>query len=158
MSAWRQLVALLICLGVCFGAAGIGSLFTNMSVTTWYPTLITPEWTPPKWVFGPVWSTLYAMMAVAAWLVWRRGGEEAQSGLRLFAVQLALNVLWSVLFFGLRQPGVAFAEIILLWVAIGATARLFGRISSPAGLLFVPYFVWVGFAAILNFAIWRLNA
>jgi translocator protein len=154
----KQLLALLICLGVCFAAAGVGSLFTGMSVTTWYPTLIKPEWAPPKWVFGPVWSALYAMMAVAAWLVWRRGGNEAQYGLRLFAVQLALNVLWSVLFFGLRLPGVAFAEIIFLWLAIGATARVFGRISMSASLLLVPYFAWVGFAAILNFAIWRLNA
>jgi tryptophan-rich sensory protein len=98
------------------------------------------------------------MMAVAAWLVWRRGGSEAQPALRIFALQLGLNVLWSVLFFGLRLPGVAFAEIIFLWLAIGVTARVFGRISTSAGLLFVPYFVWVGFAAILNFAIWRLNA
>ena len=157
-STRKQLLALLISLGVCFAAAGVGSLFTSMSVTTWYPTLTKPEWTPPGWVFGPVWSTLYAMMAVAAWLVWRRGGSEAQPALRIFALQLGLNVLWSVLFFGLRLPGVALAEIIFLWLAIGATARVFGRISTSAGLLFVPYFVWVGFAAILNFAIWRLNA
>jgi len=158
MSVRRQLLAFLICLGVCFAAAGVGSLFTSTSVTTWYPTLIKPEWTPPDWVFGPVWSTLYAMMAVAAWLVWRRRGSETQQALRIFALQLALNVLWSVLFFGLRLPGVAFAEIILLWLAIGVTARVFGRISTSAGLLFLPYFAWVGFAAILNFAIWRLNA
>jgi len=158
ISTSKQLLALLISLGVCFAAAAVGSLFTSMSVTTWYPTLTKPEWTPPGWVFGPVWSTLYAMMAVAAWLVWRRGGSEAQPALRIFALQLGLNVLWSVLFFGLRLPGVAFAEIIFLGLAIGVTARVFGRISTSAGLLFVPYFVWVGFAAILNFAIWRLNA
>jgi len=154
----QQILALAICLGICFSAAGIGSLFTNTSVTTWYAMLIKPQWTPPNWVFGPVWSTLYAMMAVAAWLVWRQGRSETQHALRFFAVQLTLNVLWSALFFGLRMPGLAFAEIIFLWLAIGATTLTFGRTSTAAALLFVPYFAWVGFAAILNFTIWRLNA
>ncbi len=154
----KDLLALLACLGVCFAVGGIGSLFTGMSVTTWYPTLIKPRWTPPAWVFGPVWSALYAMMAVAAWLVWRRGGDEIRLALTLFAGQLVLNVAWSGLFFALRLPGAAFAEILLLWLAIGATTMIFGRISTAAGLLFVPYFAWVGFAAILNFEIWRLNA
>jgi tryptophan-rich sensory protein len=101
---------------------------------------------------------LYAMMALAAWLVWRRGGDGIRLALTLFAVQLALNVAWSGLFFALRLPGAAFAEILLLWLAIGATTLTFGRISTAAALLFVPYFAWVGFAAILNLAIWRLNA
>jgi tryptophan-rich sensory protein len=157
-SMGQQILALAICLAICFAAAGIGSLLTTPSINGWYAGLAKPRWTPPNWVFGPVWSTLYAMMAVAAWLVWRRGGDEVRLALILFAVQLALNVAWSGLFFALRLPGAAFAEILLLWVAIGATTLTFGRISTAAALLFVPYFAWVGFAAILNLAIWRLNA
>jgi benzodiazapine receptor len=154
----QQILALALCLGICFAAAGIGSLFTTPSVGGWYAGIAKPWWTPPNWIFGPVWSTLYVMMAVAAWLVWRRGGDEMRLALTLFAVQLALNVAWSGLFFALRLPGVASAEILLLWLAIGATTVCFGRISTAAGLLMVPYFAWVGFAAILNLAIWRLNA
>jgi benzodiazapine receptor len=154
----QQILALALCLAICFAAAGIGSLFTTPSVGGWYAGIAKPWWTPPNWIFGPVWSTLYVMMAVAAWLVWRRGGDEMRLALTLFAAQLALNVAWSVMFFALRLPGAAFAEILLLWLAIGATTLTFGRISRAAALLFVPYFAWVGFAAILNLAIWRLNA
>ena len=154
----QQVLALALCLAICFAAAGIGSLFTASSVGGWYLALAKPWWTPPNWIFGPVWSTIYAMMAVAAWLVWRRKAQETRLALALFAIQLALNVAWSGLFFALRLPGAAFAEILLLWLAIGATTLAFGRISTAAALLFVPYFAWVGFAAILNLAIWRLNA
>ena len=154
----QQILAIVLFLGICFAAAGIGSLFTARSVGGWYLPLAKPWWTPPDWLFAPVWSMLYSMMAVAAWLVWRRGGDEARLALTLFAAQLALNVLWSGLFFALRLPRVAFAEILLLWLTIGATTLTFGRISTAAALLFVPYFAWVGFAALLNLAIWRLNA
>ena len=154
----QQILTLALSVGICFAAAGIGSLLTTHSVSGWYAEIAKPWWTPPNWVFGPVWSTLYAMMAVAAWLVWRRGGDEMRFALTLFAVQLALNVAWSGLFFALRLPGAAFAEILLLWLTIGATTSIFGRISTAAALLFVPYFAWVSFAAILNLAIWRLNA
>ena len=154
----QHILGLAISMAICFAAAGIGSLLTTPSVGGWYAGIAKPWWTPPNWVFGPVWSTLYAMMAVGAWLVWRRGGAEIRLALMLFATQLVLNVAWSGLFFALRLPGVAFAEILLLWLAIGATALIFGRISVAAGLLFVPYFAWVSFAAILNLAIWRLNA
>jgi len=154
----QQILALVICLAVCFAAAGIGSLLTSPSVNGWYAGIAKPWWTPPNWIFGPVWSMLYMMMALAAWLVWRSGGDGMRLALTLFAVQLALNVAWSGLLFALRLPGAAFAEILLLWLAIGATTLIFGRISTAAALLFVPYFAWVGFAAILNLAIWRLNA
>jgi len=154
----RQILSFTICLAICFAAAGLGSLLTASSVNGWYAGLAKPQWTPPNWLFGPVWSVLYALMGVAAWLVWRRGGLEIRLALTLFAVQLALNVAWSGLFFALRLPGVASAEILLLWLAIGVTTVCFGRISTAAGLLMVPYFAWVGFAAILNLAIWRLNA
>ena len=155
--AWQALALGLFCL-TCFLAAGLGSLFTAASVGSWYAGLAKPGWNPPAWVFGPVWTALYAMMAVAGWLVWRRGGPGAWTALQLFAVQLVLNVGWSAVFFGLQMPGLAFAEILALWIAIAATLRTSWRVSRPAGILLVPYLLWVSFAAVLNFAIWRLNA
>ena len=117
--------------------------------------LVKPSWTPPDWVFGPVWSVLYLSMAVAAWLVWRQG--NAFTPMTLFATQLALNAPWSWLFFGLHSPGAAFIDIVLLWAAIAATTIAFWHRLLVAGLLFVPYLAWVSFAAVLNFGIWRLN-
>jgi tryptophan-rich sensory protein len=154
----RQAAALGVSLAVCFAAAGLGSLFTRASVSSWYQTLAKPSYAPPDWVFGPVWSLLYAMMAVAAWLVWRQGAATAGSALRLFALQLALNVAWSALFFGLRLPGWAAVELAALWLAIAATAAAFARRSPAAAGLLVPYLAWVAFAGVLNFGIWRLNA
>jgi tryptophan-rich sensory protein len=149
---------LALCIAVCFMAAGIGSMFTGSSVGTWYPTLRKPVWTPPDWVFGPVWTLLYLMMGVSVWLVWRRrqltGGGMA---LGLFALQLTLNVFWSVLFFGLRSPLAGLVDIVLLWAAILATLVVFWRISPVAGALLVPYWLWVSFAAVLNVAIWSMN-
>jgi tryptophan-rich sensory protein len=142
-----------------FAAAGIGGLFTAPGVRDWYPLLRKPAWTPPAWVFGPVWTILYLCIAVAGFVAWRREGfGGAKWALALFAVQLLLNVVWSVVFFGLRQPGWGFAEIVLLWVTIVATTIALFRVSTAAGLLFVPYLVWVSFAAGLNFAIWRANS
>jgi translocator protein len=155
--AWQALVLGLFYL-VCFLAAGLGSLFTMVSVGGWYAALAKPPWSPPDWIFGPVWTVLYAAMAVAGWLVWRRGGLASVPALRWFAVQLVLNVGWSVVFFGLRMSGLAFAEILALWVAIVATVSASWRVSRPAGILLVPYLLWVSFAVALNFAIWRLNA
>ena len=155
--AWQALALGLFYLA-CFLAAGLGSLFTMISLGTWYTALVKPSWNPPSWIFGPVWTVLYGMMAVAGWLVWRRGGPRARTALQLFAVQLVLNVGWSAVFFGLQMPGLAFAEILALWVAIAATLRTSWRVSRPAGILLVPYLLWVSFAAVLNFAIWRLNA
>lgn len=124
----------------------------------WYATLKKPSWNPPDWIFGPVWSALYTMMAVAAWLVWQRGGFVAQRRpLALFLAQLGLNALWTPLFFGLHRPGLAFAEIVLLWVAIAATLAAFRRVNQAAAWLLAPYLVWVSFAAVLNFEMWRLN-
>ena len=117
--------------------------------------LAKPSWTPPNWLFGPVWSCLYLGMAVAAWLVWRQGSGFLP--MALFATQLLLNAAWSWLFFALHIPGVAFVEIVLLWAAIAATTIVFWRRSILAGLLFVPYWAWVSYASVLNFSIWRLN-
>ena len=141
-------------------AAGIiGSLFTASAIPGWYASLIKPQLAPPNWVFGPVWTTLYALMGIAAFLVWKRGLErrEVKTALAIFVGQLALNTLWSIIFFGLKNPGAAFIEIILLWLAILATIIAFAKISKPAAWLLVPYLLWVSFAGYLNYAIWALN-
>jgi translocator protein len=159
MTLLQQTIGLAVSMAVCFGAAGIGSILTTPSIGGWYATLAKPAWSPPNWVFGPVWSLLYIAMAVAAWLVWRRVGfPRAASALNLFAIQLVLNVCWSAIFFGLHRPGLAFAEILLLWLAILTTMVAFRSLSRAAAWLLAPYLLWVAFAAMLNFSIWRLNA
>lgn len=154
-----QVAWLIGLVAVTFGAAALGSTVTSSSLDGWYPTLTKPAWNPPNWIFGPVWTTLYLLMAIAAWLVYRRGGwRPARGALGLYGLQLALNVAWSAIFFGLRAPGLAFAEILLLWLAITATGFAFGMHSRVAALLLVPYLAWTSFAALLNFTLWRLNA
>ena len=124
----------------------------------YYASLVKPSWSPPAWVFGPVWTALYLMMAVAAWLVWRQGGWRAQRApLSLYLLQLALNALWTPVFFGLRSPGLALVVIVSLGAAIVLTGRAFRPVSRVASWLLVPYLVWVVFAAALNFSIWRLQ-
>jgi translocator protein len=151
----RAAAGMLLWLLACFAAAALGALFPPGE---WYAGLRKPAWNPPNWIFGPVWTALYAMMAAAAWLVWRRGGFAAQRGpLTLFVVQLLLNAVWTPLFFGLRQPALAFAEMLLLWCAITATILAFRRVQALASALLLPYLAWVTFAALLNFTLWRLN-
>jgi translocator protein len=153
---WRQWAGLAAWLGLCYLAAFVGSRFTDTGA--WYQALEQPAWQPPDWLFGPVWTLLYTMMAVAAWLVWREWGRRAVGGaLALFLVQLALNVAWSWLFFGQQRPDLAFGEIVLLWIAILATLLAFWRIRTLAGALLIPYLLWVTFAAALNYSIWQLN-
>ena len=143
---------------ICFGAAAVGSLFTASSVRTWYPGLLKPAGTPPSWVFGPVWSILYLLMATAAWLVWRqRAVEDVRLTLGLFFGQLVLNAAWSFVFFGLRRPGAALVEILVLLAAIVLTATRFGMVSRLAFWLMAPYVAWVAYATFLNFGIWNLN-
>jgi len=155
----RQIAVFIGMLAVCFAAAGIGARITSHSVNDWYQNLRKPEWTPPDWVFGPVWTMLYALMAVAAWMVWRRAGwAAAKFSLTLFGIQLLLNVGWSLCFFGFKSPGLAGGEIVVLWLAISATIAAFWHHSPPGSLLLAPYLTWTSFAAVLNFAIWRLNA
>ncbi len=152
-------VALLAFVSACLAAAALSALWTNSSVETWYSSLRKPSWSPPDWVFGPVWTCLYVMMAFAAWLVWRKKGwRGARWSLSLFVVQLILNAVWSPLFFSYRSPGLAFADIVLLWLAIVATALAFYRASSLAAALLMPYLAWVTFAGALNWAIWTANA
>lgn len=142
-------------LALCYSAASLGAFFMPGE---WYASLKKPAWNPPGWIFGPVWSALYTMMAMAAWLVWKRGGFVAQRRpLALFLAQLALNAAWTPLFFGLHLPGVAFAEILLLWLAIAWTMATFWRVNRAAAWMLTPYLAWVSFAALLNFTLWRLN-
>ncbi len=149
---------LIVFLAVCLGAGGLASILTVDSVRSWYPQLRKPAGTPPSWVFGPVWTTLYVLMAVSAWLVWREyGWLGARFPLAIFFAQLALNVAWSGIFFGSRLPGVALAEIIVLWLAVLFNVVLFHWLHPVAALLLLPYFLWLTYAAYLNFGIWRLN-
>ncbi len=159
VSGWTMWAGLIVSVTVCFAVAALGSLYTNPSIDNWYAALAKPSWNPPNWIFGPVWTVLYLMMAIAGWLVWRRRGSitGAAFPLAVFAIQLLLNALWSYLFFGLHRPGLAFAEIVLLWAAILATLLAFRRVIPLAGWLLLPYLLWVTFAAFLNFTIWRLN-
>lgn len=154
----REIIGLIVFLSVCFAVSALGGLVTASSVDSWYPTLAKPPFNPPNWLFAPVWTILYLMMAIAGWRVWRRTGWRA-GGMALwwFAAQLALNLGWSGVFFGLRMPGPALVVIILLLAAIAVTTRLFWTADRWAGLLFLPYLAWVGFATMLNAAIWMLN-
>src|SRR5574340_1464208 len=143
MPVWRQVLGVVVWLVLCEGAGALGALFTAPSIPTWYAGLHKPSWTPPGRVFGPVWTTLYALMAVAAWLVWRQAGFGARGALLLFLAQLVLNVGWSALFFGLHRPALAFFEIIVLWLAILASTIAFWPHSLAAGILLLPYLAWV---------------
>lgn len=157
-SRGRQLTVLALLLAASAAVAAIGGAWTSSSVQTWYPTLAKPAWTPPPVVFGPVWTLLYALMALAAWQVWLRGGWAANRlALGLYGVQLVLNCAWSGIFFGLREVGWAVVDIAALWLVLATVLVLFLRRSHLAGWLFLPYLLWVTYAAALNLAIWRLN-
>jgi tryptophan-rich sensory protein len=151
-------IGLLLWIVLCFAVAGIGGRWTAGEVKGWYRTLTRPAIAPPNWVFGPVWTVLYAAMAVAAWRVWLTPPTHARSwALALFLLQLAFNLAWSWIFFRQHALGVALVEVVLLWLAIGATTLAFGRVSPLAACLMAPYLVWVAFATALNAAFWRLN-
>lgn len=141
-------------------AGGVGGVATSKSVNTWYRTLNKPSFNPPGWIFGPVWSTLYLMMGIAHYLVLRDGAEPklARPARIFYGIQLILNTLWSLLFFGRRSPLAALVEIVFLWIAILMTIITFARVSRTAALLLLPYLLWVSFATVLNGAIWRLNS
>jgi tryptophan-rich sensory protein len=153
----RQLLGLLGWLALCFAVSALGAV-ASLNASDFYARLAQPDWAPPGWLFGPVWTTLYAMMAVSAWLVWREGGFGRQGlALGLFLAQLALNALWSWLFFAWQMGGAAFIEVLVLWLAIAATLVAFWLVAPLAGVLLLPYLAWVSFAAVLNFSVWRLN-
>lgn len=155
----KSLAGLVAFLGASYGAAALGSAFTRSALDSWYSTLRKPHWTPDGSQIGAVWSVLYTVMGVVAFVVWRQEGKTpaAATSLRWFVAQLGLNILWSGLFFGLRRPGLALIEIVALWAAILVWARTTARVSFQAALGIIPYLGWVSFAGALNAAIWRLN-
>ncbi|WP_026704551.1 TspO/MBR family protein [Flavobacterium soli] len=151
---------ILVMVATCLVIGYFSGIVTQSSITTWYPTIEKPSFNPPNWIFAPVWTALYIMMGIAAGLVWNlieSKREEVRSALIFFAIQLALNSLWSFLFFGLKNPLLAFIEIVLLWLMIYETYNKFNKLNKIAGYLFIPYLLWVSFATILNGSIWWLN-
>ena len=153
----KQIIGLVAWLAGSFITAFIGGV-ASVDAGPFYTELVRPAWAPPPWAFGPIWTVLYTLMSIAAWLVWRVGGfRAARTALTLFIVQLGFNALWSWLFFAWQLGAVAFAEILLLWVLIAATLVSFWRIKPLAGALLVPYLLWVSVAAALNYAMWQLN-
>ena len=155
MKALQLAVSIIIC-----QLAGIiGSVFTTSAIPTWFAGLKKPSFNPPSWLFGPVWITLYTMMGVSLYLVWQKRGEikMAWPAIVFFLVHLVVNASWSIIFFGQKNPGMAFAVIILLWLMIVVSIALFYRINKTAGLLLIPYLFWVSFASVLNYSIWKLN-
>lgn len=155
----QKILKIVLLVVLCVTVGYLSGIVTRESILTWYVTLNKPSFNPPNWVFAPVWTSLYIMMGVAAGLVWTKGSEEqtTKKALGFFAVQLGLNALWTYLFFGLHNPLLALIEIILLWLMIFETYNLFKKIHKTAGLLMLPYLVWVSFATILNVSIWWLN-
>ena len=154
-----KIVKLIAAILVCQLAGITGSFFTTPNIATWYASISKPAFTPPNWIFAPVWTTLFLLMGISLYLVWEKGFEkkEVKLAISVFGVQLVLNIVWSLLFFGLQNPFFAFIEIIVLWVVILINIILFYRISEKAGFLLVPYILWVSFAAFLNYSIWLLN-
>ena len=153
---WKKL---LISIGISLSAGLIGSIFTADAIPTWYAGLTKPDFNPPNWIFAPVWTTLYILMGISLYLVWvKEGGKRLKrAAIWFFFFQLILNTLWSILFFGFKNPLLAFIEILMLWLSIGMTIILFQRFSRTAAQLLLPYMVWVTFATVLNGAIMLLN-
>ena len=155
VSRRRDVLGLVGFVVMCFGVSVLGGRAVAPALAIWYPGLVKPSWTPPSWVFGPVWTLLYPLVAVAGWLAWREG--RSRVGTLLFLLQLSLNAAWPWIFFGERRIDLALLCVALLWLAILGTIRAFWRVSRGAAVLLLPYFGWVGFAAALNAAIWFLN-
>lgn len=154
-----DIIKLLISLAACFGAGFIGSLFTRAAIPNWYILLEKPSFTPPNWLFAPVWFLLYILMGISAFLVWRKGTKvfHVREGLIIFIIQLVLNTLWSYAFFGLKSPLWGLVVIVPLWTAILLTMINFYRVSRTASLLLIPYILWVSYATALNFSIYLMN-
>jgi benzodiazapine receptor len=155
----KDIYRLVVSIVACQCAGLIGSIFTRSAIPTWYATLQKPSFTPPNWLFAPAWVTLYVLMGISAFLIWRGGLDDrrVRTGLVIFLVQLILNALWSVAFFGLESPLYGVIVIVALWVAILFTLLKFFRLSTTAGILLIPYILWVSFAAALNISIFVLN-
>lgn len=155
----REIPKLILSVLIVFTAGALGTVATLPEITTWYAQLAKPAWTPPDWAFGPVWSTLYVLIGVALFLVWRQGLDrrDVRYALLIFAIQLILNILWSVVFFGLHSLLGGFILILLLWIAIFANIIAFYVISRAAGLIMIPYLVWVSIASYLNYSVYLIN-
>ena len=156
----RELLKVVAFIILCQLAGVLGSVFTYASIPTWYASLQKPTFTPPNWLFGPAWLTLYTLMGISLYIVWKKGldKKDVRLSVGLFGAQLALNSLWSFLFFGLKDLRLAFFEIVVLWVFIVASIASFYKVSKKAAMLLVPYILWVSFAALLNYSVWMLNA
>jgi len=154
-----MLIKAILCILLCLSAGGIGSTFTASAIPEWYATLVKPSFSPPNWVFAPAWTLLYILMGLAAARVWQRGLQNPQvrTALVVFLIQLILNMLWSVLFFGLRSPLYGLVDILFLWAMILATIAQFSKVSTLAAALLIPYILWVTFASGLNLGIFLLN-
>ena len=155
----NKITKILTIVVTCLAVGYFAGIITRAEILTWYPTLIKPSFNPPNWIFAPVWTTLYILMGIALYLVWKSTATASikQTAILLFVVQLTLNFFWSILFFKFQLTGWAFVEIIAMWVAILFTILWFGKISSTAAWLRVPYICWVSFASLLNYSIWKLN-
>lgn len=155
----KDYIKLMVSIVIAQAAGLIGSFFTVPAIDGWYKELIRPEFSPPNWIFAPVWTTLFLLMGIAVFLVWKEGLNQrgVKVALSLFITQLVLNILWSIIFFGAHAPGWALAEIVLLWLAILVTLFSFWKISRTAGALMLPYLLWVTFATYLNYSIFTLN-
>ncbi|MDD4858646.1 MAG: tryptophan-rich sensory protein [Dehalococcoidales bacterium] len=158
-SRLKDIVKLVTSIIICEGAGLLGAVFTTPAIPTWYAALNKPAFTPPSWLFAPVWTGLYLLMAIAAFLVWRKGldDEQVRGSMVTFMVQLALNVLWSAVFFGLKSPLWGVIVIAVLWVAILLTMLAFMKVSKTAAWLMLPYLLWVSFASALTVSVWMLN-
>jgi tryptophan-rich sensory protein len=156
----RNLLKLVASLVICQLAGIVGSFFTTPSIPTWYASLKKPSFNPPNWLFSPVWISLFVLMGISLYFLWihSKEGRKAKIALYYFGLQLVLNMLWSVLFFGLKSPLLGLIEIIILWAAILMTILKSFQVSRTAGILLLPYILWVSFAAVLNFFLWNLNA
>jgi len=155
----KEIGVLLFFILISQAAGFVGSLFTITNITSWYATINKPFFNPPNWIFGPVWISLYFLMGLAAYFIWKQdfSKKPVKIALSVFGLQLALNTIWSILFFGLQTPFYAFIEIIILWIAIAYTTKLFYKLDKKAAYIMIPYICWVSFAAILNLSIWLLN-
>lgn len=155
----KNIIKFVIAIAVCQAAGLIGSIFTAPKISAWYASLNKPSFSPPNWIFAPVWTILFILMGISLYLAWVKLGENrrAKTALIIFAVQLALNILWSFLFFGMQNPFFAFVEIIVLWIAILASIIAFWKVDKKAAYLMLPYILWVSFAAFLNYVIFAIN-
>lgn len=156
----NKIIKIILIVALCLLVGYFSGIETKSAIADWYPTLIKPSFNPPNWIFAPVWITLYVLMGIAAGLVWDRidfEKETVRKALQFFSIQLALNAMWSYLFFGMKNPMLAGVEIIILWLMIYETYFIFSKVNKISGYLLIPYLLWVGFATVLNASIWWLN-